>query len=417
MLLQLSLWAFATASAPTPPASRASWGPSAQGWTGKIKPFWFGANSSTAGLDNDATLALMAKHTVAGYGWQTGGADHLGAAALGRGESFGGSAVEHAVDYMQSHGHGNVTIFQYRQVQVALSLFAENLIAASNPANEHFWLHDTKTKDICTGKQPWGTDDYYWNFTDSGAVDYWIEKAIGELTTDGGLVSNAPYSAVFFDEVDQSFCGYTQGSCNFTDFNLPQLQGSNNAMLTRLVGSLNAAGITPILSMDNRMHATGDTLPCALSEDDTVAALKGLTWVRFYENWPSSFWHKSGPDENAAMVENAILEGAAGIPTALHIAGKCPAPARTIVRPGPLGGPIEFAIASYLIVATPGTTLSISQGWHDKSFCWHSEFDVVYGTPLGPALRSGNYTFSRNYTRCNVEIDAGQKVGRVDLLE
>jgi len=177
----LSLWAFATASAPTPPASRASWGPSAQGWTGKIKPFWFGANSST-GLDNDATLALMAKHTVAGYGWQTGGADHLGAAALGRGESFGGSAVEHAVDYMQSHGHGNVTIFQYRQVQVALSLFAENLIAASNPANEHFWLHDTKTKEICTGKQPWGTDDYYWNFTDSGAVDYWIEKAIGELT-------------------------------------------------------------------------------------------------------------------------------------------------------------------------------------------------------------------------------------------
>ena len=27
------------------------------------------------------------------------------------------------------------------------------------------------------------------------------------------------------------------------------------------------------------------------------------------------------------------------------------------------GGPLEFAVASYLIVATAGTTLSVSNGW------------------------------------------------------
>lgn len=41
-----------------------SWPASAEGYTGKVKPFWFGANAS--GLDSDETLALIAKHTVGG---------------------------------------------------------------------------------------------------------------------------------------------------------------------------------------------------------------------------------------------------------------------------------------------------------------------------------------------------------------
>eukprot|EP01052_Picozoa_sp_SAG31_P007166 SAG31_NODE_338_length_17490_cov_7.707032_9_plen_73_part_00 len=66
------------------------------------------------------------------------------------------------------------------------------------------------------------------------------------------------------------------------------------------------------------------------------------------------------------MVQNAILEGAAGIPNVLHIGGSCPDNPLTIARPGPLGGDLEFAVASYLIVVTPGTTLSVSNGWYDK---------------------------------------------------
>ena len=61
------------------PNIAAAWYPAAQGWTGKIKPFWFGANHT--GLDSEATLALMSKHSVAGYGWQTGGAGQDGVCA------------------------------------------------------------------------------------------------------------------------------------------------------------------------------------------------------------------------------------------------------------------------------------------------------------------------------------------------
>ena len=58
------------------------WPPTAAGFSGKVKAMWFGANP--AGLDTNETLALMARHAVAGYGWQTGG-DTSSSAVVGRG--------------------------------------------------------------------------------------------------------------------------------------------------------------------------------------------------------------------------------------------------------------------------------------------------------------------------------------------
>ena len=44
------------------PPVKAMWRPSRRPFAGRIKAFWFGANSS--GLDSPATLALLAKHEV-----------------------------------------------------------------------------------------------------------------------------------------------------------------------------------------------------------------------------------------------------------------------------------------------------------------------------------------------------------------
>lgn len=94
-----------------------------------------------------------------------------------------------------------------------------------------------------------------------------------------------------------------------------------------------------------------------------------------------------------------------------------PAPARNITRPGPLGGTIEFNIASYLIVASAGTTLSVSHGWYDSDYCWWPEFDVVYGTPLHAAVRTSPHAWTRNYTRATVHIDVSSgRNGQVYLL-
>ena len=211
----------------------AAWFPTAEGWTGKIKPFWFGANHT--GLDSVATLALMAKHSVVGYGWQTGGAVENGAASVGRGDSWGASAVSHAADYMRSHGHNNVTVFQYREIQIAIRLYAQNAIAADNPVNDLFWLRNDS--GICLATAAWGTLDPFWNFSNPDATRYWVDNVIGELTTDDSLTDNAPFAAVFFDEVDREYCGYSGSHtrhCNFEKFNNLQQQTDSIAMLPQV---------------------------------------------------------------------------------------------------------------------------------------------------------------------------------------
>ena len=380
------------------------WPPAVKGFQGKIQAFWFGANAS--GLDSPETLELLARHAVAGYGWQQG---HTGGGRVGRGEALLAAAATHARDYFDTlpAGAPAPALFIYRQVQVALGLFAQTALAS----DESFFLHDASGR-LCTAAQPWGTQDMYWNFSSAGAAQYWLDSVVGELTSESALLGGG--GAVFFDEVDQGTCGYRGGSCDFGAFagENPALQAASNAVLSRTVRTLNAAGITPILSLDNRLAASAASLPpslatpCALPEDALLDALSGAAWVRFYENWPQSFWVPGGPDLAAAMVANALLETAAGVPVVLHAGGACPAPPRQITRPGRLGGDIEAAVATYLLVAGPtGATLSISDDWYDASFCWRPDFDVDFGAPLAPAVRTGTHSWVRTFARANVTVD------------
>ena len=330
------------------------WGPSLLPW-GKPKVFWFGANSS--GLDSEPQLALEARHAVAGNGWQTG---HPGGGTVGLGEMWQAAASTHLADYLDAVGNNSTMVFQYRQVQVALRLFGINAIAADDASKADFWLHD-ESGVLCLAGQPWGTQDPYWNFSSAAAADYWVQEVIGGLTRDASLTSGR--GAVFWDESDQGECGYRSGNCDFSKFNSTALQAAKNAVYARQTQAMNAAGIIPIFSLDNRLTNSSAgldaPLPCALPEDDLAAALKGQVWVRFYENFPRTFW-AGGKDLEAAMVANAIAEAALGVPNVLHSGGACPAPARNITRPGPLGGDVEYFIGLYLIVAGPGTTISIS---------------------------------------------------------
>jgi len=328
------------------------------------------------------------------------------------------AAATHLLDYLSSVGNNITTVFEYRQIQVALQLFAQNARAVVDPSKEGFWLHDSEGK-VCLAAQPWGTSDPFWNMSVPEAADYWVDSVVGELAKETVLAGQA----VFFDEVDQGECGYRGGSCDFAAFNASELQAAKFAVYKRQTAAMNGAGIIPIFSLDNRLLASGNgtsaQAPCALPEDAMAAALAGMAWVRFYENWPQSFWVPGGPDLAAAMVSNAILEAEAGIPNALHSSASCSGGGniRNITRPGPLGGPVEYAMSSYLIVAGPGTVLSLSSGWMDADFCWFSEFDVDFGTPSGPAVRTGTYTWTRAFSRATVQLDVQSSKGSVMLLE
>ena len=232
--------------------------------------------------------------------------------AVGRGDAAGSSAVTHARDYMDTVGNDATVLFQYRQIQVALRLFSQDALAAASPSNDGFWISNSTTGQVCTAHQPWGTDDPFWDFRNASAVDYFVSNVIGQVTADPAMQQQAAASgarngsrtySVFFDEVDQGQCGYSnaRSGCDFNALDLKAMQNASNEMLVRMVGALNENGIVPILSLDNRMAAAAQGLadastpPCAIAEDALVAALRhaGLSWVRFYENWPGSFWAKS----------------------------------------------------------------------------------------------------------------------------
>lgn len=76
-------------------------------------------------------------------------------------------------------------------------------------------------------------------------------------------------------------------------------------------------------------------------------------------------------------------------------------------------------IASYWVVATPSTLLSLDVGWYTGDNCWYAELDVDYGSPVGPAVRTGTHAWARNLTRSRVTIDLAQGdegVGSVFLI-
>ncbi len=392
----------------------------------RLPLMWFGANVS--GLDNDDTLALIAKHRIGVYGWQQGTTTLSPGQNLGDGDAYLSSAATHLSDFLDALpgqvGANRTLVGVYRQIQVALRLFAAPRAAADSPADAAFWIRDVNgSGDTCIVDQPWGTADPYWNFSVPAAASYWVQEVVGQVAAEAA----AGVRAVFFDESDQNYCSYwnvAQQNCPPLPLEtLAPMQAASNDVLAQTAAALNAAGVIPIFSMLNRVSASGQGLqlppPCALPEDATIAALAPFTWARFYENFPYSWWSADpgGPDNAAAFVENAILEGAAGVPLVLHFdTTSCPTSPRNITRPGRLGGNIETQLALFLIVQTQASVFSISGNWYDADFCWRDEYDVSYGAPLGPAVRTGLYSWVRNFTRANVAVEVSTPSGTIDLL-
>jgi hypothetical protein len=137
---------------------------------------WFGANVS--GLDNIDTLTLIARHRIGCYGWQQGTGSLAPGANLGDGDAYLSSAATHLSDFLGGAGAARTLVAVYRQVQVALRLFAAPRAAADNAAMAGFWMRDggRADGDICIVAQPWGTSDPYWNFSVQAAADYWVSS-------------------------------------------------------------------------------------------------------------------------------------------------------------------------------------------------------------------------------------------------
>ena len=129
-------------------------------------------------------------------------------------------------------------------------------------------------------------------------------------------------------------------------------------------------------------------------------------------------------DRFAQTIANGILEAKAGIPVVAHVTPhnntcETPADARSgynlalgYTPARPPSGFDAFQLAAFYIAQGPNWVWGASGGWTDSGWdpstgqnCWRKEYDLRCGKPLADATRTGPYTFTRNFTNCDVYVD------------
>jgi hypothetical protein len=163
----------------------------------RFPALWFGANVS--GLDNPVQLALIAKHSLAGYGWQQG-VNHT---VYRHAETSLAQAAVHLSDFVAANPpSGNVTptkVFVYRHFQMSWAIFDITRAANANTAYDAMFLRNDDGTGVRCGQadEEHNTSSpllVYLSVNASGAAEFWVDEVVGEVAAESGV------DACFFDE-------------------------------------------------------------------------------------------------------------------------------------------------------------------------------------------------------------------------
>jgi len=457
MLFSLLLLAAVAACAlPAPAAAQAfSFPPPA---AGVFPALWFGANESGGLYVSAAQRALLANHSLVGWGWQHAtartGFRHGETALAQAAASVAASSATAAAANANTTGNATAppALFVYRHAQMAWRLFDVPRAADDAQAGSGaLFLRDNdnapdgaqcrqRIPSPPSGPGASGTSPLY-AFAGAGGVGvtgagaFFAEEVVAaELAVEGAV------QAAFFDETDWSACGYSfanDGCANISDAFRAAVLAAKLPALRAAVDALNAAGIAPILSSKNLLARAWDglapnaTRPCVVPHDAYYNALSGAPYLRFYE-----FFAARGPDEDAATIMQIMIEAEAGIGLVARAPADsnstCPnassllslsslqtsmsgvslvgTPAGATRQPSML-----YALASFLIASnSPYSYFGVSTGWLDSDWCWHEEAYALAascGLSDTTAQRSGTYFFVRGFFACFVSVDTLAGVG------
>ena len=349
----------------------------------RFPSFYFGADE--AGPQPPAQVALVARFALAGWGWQQG-------FSRGHGEEQGREAAA-AVRRLAPPGSAGApdALFVYRQSESLFTYYD----AFANVTHSPTLLAAAQLADPATGKLCGGGG--LLAYGNASFAQYWVQAVGGELATEAPLVQ-----AVFYDGFDKLYAGGTlgaEGCSGFTPAATAAELRAKVAATAQQAGLLNAAGALPLLSTYNFLQAASLGLPEAelaaaplqamngVYEDEYLAALSGVAWARFYEVWLGH-----GPAQDALMIQNAILEGAAGVP---FVARSDPKAMHSL----------EYGALGFLIAQASHCYWGASSGWLDADWPWRGILDWKVGAPLGSASRSSSYVWARRFEHANVTVD------------
>jgi hypothetical protein len=368
----------AAAGAPAPPPPPAESQPP---WTysgfSRFPSFYFGAS---AGAQSPAQLALVARFSLAGWGWQQGFSG-------GHGEAQGLAAAR-ALRRVAPAGLPTSpdAAFVYRQSESLFTFYDAMKNLTTDPALAPV-LFAAQLRDPVTGRACGGGG--LLSFSNATFSAYWTGTVGGELASEAPTVR-----AVFYDGFDKLYAGVTlaaQGCPAFgANATAAALRAKVAATAAQAAAMLRAGGVVPIISTYNYLRGAAASSLGSMNgvfEDEYVAALAGTPWLRFYEVWLGH-----GAEQDAVQISNAILEGAAGVP---FVARSDPRTMHTL----------EYGAAGFLIAQGAHCYWGASTGWLDVDWPWRGIDDWRVGAPLGPAQRSGRYAWARRFAAANVTVD------------
>jgi hypothetical protein len=419
---------------------------------GLFPALWFGANESGGLYTSESQRALLAQHSLVGWGWQQ--------STVSKGFRHGETALAQAAASVSASSavaaQANATaqappaLFVYRHAQMAWRLFDVPRAAddAQMGNGGAYFLRDNdnapdgaqcrqRIPSPPSGPSANGSSPMY-AFAGAGGVGmtgagaFFSEEVVAaELAVEGGV------QAAFFDETDWSACGYSfaaAGCANISDvFRAADLAAKLPA-LRATVDALNAAGIAPILSSKNLLERAWDglppnaTRPCVVPHDPYFNALIGAPYIRFYE-----FFAARGPDEDAATIAQIMIEAEAGI----GLVARAPADSNStcsssvtssssqtsisgLPLAGTFAGPARqpstlYALASFLIASNSlYSYFGVSTGWLDSDWCWHPDAYALAascGLSVTTAQRIDAHNYIRGFFACFVSVDTLAGVG------
>eukprot|EP01052_Picozoa_sp_SAG31_P019789 SAG31_NODE_1459_length_8254_cov_4.297854_9_plen_314_part_00 len=176
---------------------------------------FFGANP--VGVENRTEMALVARHQLAGWGWQAGCSDECGVHCDHKGgcpklppPGYGpasGHANEESASYTQAKtfhafidelgsNHSTQGIFVYRQMCNAVWWYERFYDALMDTSKRGFFLTSERTGELC-----WDAGGFL-DFRNSSAINWYVETVVGELLNESDAVG-----FIFFDGAPA--CGIT----------------------------------------------------------------------------------------------------------------------------------------------------------------------------------------------------------------
>ena len=348
----------------------------------RFPSFYFGADQ--AGPQPPAQVALVARFALAGWGWQQG-------FSRGHGEEQGREAAE-AVRRLAPAGAPAApdALFVYRQSESLFTYYD----AFANVTHSPSLLAAAQLADPASGRLCGGGG--LLAFGNATFSRYWVGAVGGELAAEAPLVA-----AAFYDGFDKLYAGGTLGAEGCSGFTPAATAAELRAKVAATAAQaalLNAAGSLPLLSTYNFLQAAalgleagGAAAPLramnGVYEDEYIAALSGVAWMRFYEVWLGH-----GAAQDALMIANAILEGAAGVP---FVARSDPKTMHSL----------EYGALGFLIAQGQHCYWGASSGWLDADWPWRGILDWKVGAPLGSASRTGSFAWTRRFEHANVTVD------------